>query len=106
MLMHRDDYVGGPYPSLLDRFSEVIIKGFFLPWIGALLVIMMYFPIVSGQGILWFEWTIIINCLVLGMIFVYELGTKLRPNYRMLFIVLNCALIIHMAVVSLAVLIQ
>lgn len=106
MLMHRDDYVGGPYPSLLDRFSEVIIKGFFLPWIGALLVIMMYFPIVSGQGILWFEWTIIINCLVLGMIFVYELGTKLQPNYRMLFIVLNCALIIHMAVVSLAVLIQ
>ena len=58
MLMHREDYIGGPYPSLLDRFSDVVVKGFFLPWIGSLLVVMMFFPIVSGHGVIWVRWLI------------------------------------------------
>ncbi len=105
MLMHRQDYINGPYPSLLDRFPDVVIKGFFLPWIGSLLLVMMSFPVVSGQGVVWVRWLIGLNCLLLGGMFALQLGGKQRPDYKMLFMALNLALILHMGGVSLAVLI-
>lgn len=106
MLMHRKDYIDGPYRSLLERFSDVVIKGFFLPWIGSLLIVMLYFPVVAGQGVLWLRWLIVINCLVLGGLFVFQLARKTRPDYKLLFIALNSALVFHMGGVSLAVLLQ
>lgn len=106
MLKHRNDYIGGPYPSLLDRFPDTIVKGFFLPWLGSLLVVMMLFPLVAGQGLVWVRWGIILNCLLLGGLFVFQLGGKSRPDYTVLFMALNLALIFHMAIVTLALLMQ
>ena len=102
MLMHREDYIGGPYPSLLDIFPDGVVKGFFLPWVGSLLIAMLLFSLLPGEGYAGTRWLVILNCLLLGGMFLFQLVRRKRPAYKVLFIALNLSLMVHMGVISLA----
>lgn len=104
MMMYPEDYTQGPNPSLLDKFPQKAVKFFFIPWIGSLLVTMLLFMFQPNPGVISFSWLIVFNCTVLGGLFVFQLGIQKQPAYRLLFIALNMALVVHMGVVSLAIL--
>lgn len=100
MLMHRQDYRRGVFPSLLDRFPDGVVKGFFVPWVGSLLTIMLLFAILPDQGLAGARWWIVINCLVLGTLFLFQFSSRQQPAYRLLFVTLNISLVVHMGAVS------
>ena len=82
------------------------VKGFFIPWIGSLLTAMILFVLIPELEMAVAKLLIILNCSLLGGLFILQLGTKTRPEYRLLFLALNFALIVHMSIVSLAVLLR
>ena len=104
MLMHKQDYQNGLFPSLLDRFPDGVIRGFFIPWVGSLLAVMLLYSFLPGHGFIVGRWWLMANCLLLAMFFLFQLGKKRKPAYRFLFVALNVSLLLHMGVVSAAML--
>jgi protoheme IX farnesyltransferase len=99
LLNFKEDYEKSNLPSLLKQFSEDSLKRFFVTWIGALVLVMLMFlslPFPLGS---FFSITIILNALVLLVVFSYGLAFQKVCNYRILFIVLNFALFLHMVVI-------
>lgn len=100
LLTHKDDYGGSSLPTLLKQFSEKRLKCFFVTWIGALGVIMAMYAILPPASALPFRFAIIANPIFLSAAFVHGLVVRKNCNYRLLFILLNCSLFLHMLFVS------
>ena len=98
LLNFKEDYEKSNLPSLLKQFSEDSLKRFFVTWIGALVLVMLMFltlPFPLGS---FFSITIILNAFILLVVFSYGLAFQKACNYRILFIVLNFSLFLHMVV--------
>jgi len=98
LLNYKEEYEKSNLPSLLKQFSEDSLKRFFVTWIGALVLVMLMFlslPFPLGS---FFSITIILNAFFLLVVFSYGLAFQKTCNYRILFIVLNFALFLHMVV--------
>lgn len=99
VLNHKSDYHGGFSPTLLQELSEHALQRIFLPWITALVVIMITFsamPLQLSNGV---RLVIIANGLALIAFFYYQMFFAVKPNYRMLFRYLNMAIFLVMAII-------
>ena len=100
LLNFKEDYEKSNLPNLLKQFREMTLKRFFVTWIGALVLVMLMFlslPFPLGS---FFCMTIIVNGCLLLMVFSYGLALQKTSNYRVLFIMLNLALFLHMVVLA------
>ena len=103
VLLHfKDEYVGSRLPHFLLLFREESLKRLFIPWLGALVVVMfMFLGLPFPLSLLWRAVIIANGCLLLGA-FIYGLTLRNRANYRILFIILNMALLVHMVILALS----
>lgn len=100
LLTYQEDYQKSSLPNLLLQFREDSLKRFLVTWIGALVSVMLMFltlPYSFGWS---FRIAIIANGCLLLVAFIYGLIIQKASNYRILFIVLNLALFLHMLVLS------
>lgn len=100
LLAHRDDYAGGELPNLLDQLSETRMKRLLIIWTGALSVVMVMFaalPLPLWSGV---RYGVVANGLVLPAIFGRGLTGHRTASYRLLFVVLNSALMLHMVLLG------
>jgi len=105
VLQYPDDYRKGLVPNFLASFNEYRLKKLILPWIGALVLVMLLFISVQPRQDLALVVLLGTNCSVLLTVFVSELLVQRKSNYRRLFILLNLSLFIHMVCNSVFVLI-
>jgi protoheme IX farnesyltransferase len=96
LLQYPEDYRSGLVPNFLARFDENRLKRLILPWIGALVLVMLLFLSLPQQENLAFAVLITLNCSVLLSFFVSELLVRRNSNYRRLFFLLNMSLLVHM----------
>jgi len=100
LLAFKEDYQNSVLPNPLQQFSEQSLKRFFITWIGALVLIMLMFLTLPFSIGLPFTIPLIINILLLPLTFIYGLVIAKPSNYRFLFILLNCSLFLHMAILT------
>jgi heme o synthase len=100
LLTYPQDYVNGTLPNLLNQFREKSLKRLFIPWIGALAACMLMFAILPCAMAEAARYGVVVNALCLpGFFFLwFRLGGK--PEYRKLFTLLNCTLLVHMTVLA------
>lgn len=98
LLQYPEDYRSGLVPNFLSSFDEGRLKKLILPWIGALVLVMLQFISIQPQQDLLLTVLLGVNCSVLLSIFINELLVKPQSNYRRLFFLLNLSLLIHMIV--------
>jgi heme o synthase len=96
LLRHREDYRLLGLPSIVDQFGEARVKALFFTWIAALTTIMLMFLFLLYGSAWSIRLGVVINAVGLLLIFGWQLRPGGRGNYRLLFIVLNLALISHM----------
>jgi heme O synthase-like polyprenyltransferase len=100
LLNFKEDYEKSNLPNLLKLFQEDSLKRFFVTWVGALVLVMLMFlslPFSLGS---FFRIAIMVNGCLLLIVFWYGLAIQKTSNYRILFIVLNVALFVHMVVLA------
>jgi protoheme IX farnesyltransferase len=100
LLIYREDYAAASLPNLLKQVQESSLRRFFIPWIGALASMMLMFAILPYPIPLAARGALIINALLLPTIFFYWLRLPKTSNYRLLFMVLNGALLLHMVILG------
>ena len=100
LLRYRDEYVVGRLPNLLQQFRENTLKRLFITWIGALVFIMLMFATLPYPLAHVVRYGVILNALGLAGIFFAWLRLRKSDDYRLLFVVLNCALFIHMVILA------
>ncbi len=99
LLHYRKDYKSGIHPSLLSFFQEDTIRLFFITWIGGLVTTMILFTVLPFIGGLLFKILIMLNAVSLLVYFSLSFRGKQRNNYKLLFVVLNRALFLHMTII-------
>jgi protoheme IX farnesyltransferase len=98
LLTFKEDYKKSNLPNFLKQFREQSLKRFFVTWIGSLVLVMLMFLILPVH-LGWISRVIIIiNACLLVVAFLYGLAIRKTSDYRILFIFLNFALFLHMAV--------
>lgn len=100
MLAHKEDYVHGTVPNLLDVFGEAGLKRFFITWIGALAVVMTLFLSLPYLFVFWVRLIVVVNAVLLLVLFCLQLFSKRESAYGSLFIYLNASLCIHMVSIA------
>ena len=100
LLRYRDEYAAGKLPNLLQQFRENTLKRLFLTWIGALAFIMLMFAALPYPLATAARYGLVINALCLVGIFFAWLRLRTSDDYHLLFVVLNCALFMHMVIVA------
>lgn len=100
LLNYPEDYLAGRLPNLLNQLREMSLKRLFVPWVGALASSMLMFAILPYSLPDTARYGIMVNSLGLPGFFFSWIWLKKKTEYRVLFIALNCALFIHMAVVA------
>ena len=101
LLTFKEDYERSHLPNLLKQFRENSLKRLLVTWICALILVMLMFltlPVVLAWYI---RLLIILNGSLLLIVFVYITAIRKSSNFRFLFIMLNCALFLHMFILSL-----
>jgi protoheme IX farnesyltransferase len=101
LLSFQADYTKSKMPSLLNQFQENSLKRFFVTWIGALVTVMLMFMVLPSYLAWPFSLVLSVNSCLLLSAFVYGLAVRKKSNYRVLFVSLNLALFMHMAIVAL-----
>ncbi len=100
LLNFKDQYAGSNLPHFLQLFREESLKRFFIPWLGALVLVMfMFLGLSFPLGGIWRAMIFTNGCLLLGAFF-YGLALRKTTHYRTLFIILNAALFVHMVVLA------
>jgi protoheme IX farnesyltransferase len=100
LLIYQEDYAAASLPNLLKEVQEDSLRRFFIPWIGALASMMLMFAALpyplppAARGAL------ILNALLLPAVFFRRLRLGKTSNYRLLFVVLNGALVLHMVLLG------
>jgi protoheme IX farnesyltransferase len=100
LLGYSGDYVAGDMPNLLNLLCENRLKRFFITWIGALAIVMSLFVTLPYPLAGVARPAIIVNGLVLVGLFTIGLQLWEKPQYRVLFRVLNGSLLLHMLIVG------
>lgn len=100
LLSFKADYTKSKMPSLLNQFQENSLKRFFVTWIGALVTVMLMFMVLPSYLAWPFSLVLSANSCLLLAAFVYGLALRKKSNYRVLFLSLNLALLMHMAIVA------
>ncbi len=100
LLNYQDDYAAGRLPNLLNQFRENTLKRLFITWIGALAFIMLMFAILPYPLANAARYGVVINALSLAGIFFLWLKLRKSDDYRLLFVALNCALLVHMVILA------
>ncbi len=98
LLTFKQDYQRSSFPNFLRQFEEHSLRRFFVTWIGALIFVMLMFLTLPFPVGLAFRLAVIVNSFLLLFVFVYNLAILQACNYRILFIVLNCSLFLHMLI--------
>ena len=98
LLTFKRDYEKSNIPNFLRQFEEHRLRRYFVTWIGALVFVMLMFLTLPYPIGLAFRVIVIVNGFILLVVFAYCLGIRKACNYRILFIVLNCSLFLHMLV--------
>jgi heme o synthase len=98
LLTYPEDYVPGRLPNLLNQLRERSLKRLFIPWIGALAACMLMFAILPCAMADAARYAVVVNALCLPGFFFLWLRREKNSQYCVLFIALNCALLIHMSV--------
>lgn len=89
MLRYREDYLYCESPTLLKSLSERAVQRLLLFWLAALVVAMIQFAVAPFDLGSWGRGLVTCTSLSLLAVFAVQLGLRPRPNYRLLFIVLN-----------------
>lgn len=100
VLHYRDDYQKAVIPSLFSYFKETSIRRFFITWIGALVFVMALFSTLPSMNDITVRILIIMNSFALLIWFLLSFGMVRTVNYKRLFSVLNGALFLHMAIIT------
>jgi heme o synthase len=100
LLNFQEDYSAGRLPNLLNMFREITLKRLFFTWIGALAFIMLMFATLEYPLANAVRYGIVINAFCLPGIFFSWLKLCKSDDYRVLFVALNCALFVHMAILA------
>ena len=100
LLHYRDDYKKGVIPSLFSYFKETSIRRLFITWIGSLVSVMALFSTLPSMNGMIVRILIIMNSLALLIWFFLSFGMMRTANYKRLFFVLNGALFLHMAIIT------
>lgn len=100
LLNFKEDYGKSNLPNLLKLFQEDSLKRFFVTWVGALVLVMLLFLSLPSPLGSFVRIAIVVNGCCLLIIFAYGLAIQKTSNYRILFIVLNVALFLHMMFLS------
>ncbi len=100
LLSYQEEYVAGSLPNLLHQFRENTLKRLFITWIGALAFIMLMFATLPYPLANAVRYGVVMNALCLAGIFFAWLRLRKSNDYRLLFVVLNCALFIHMVILA------
>lgn len=100
LLSYQEDYAAGDLPNLLCRFQENTLKRLFITWIGALAFIMLMFAALTQPIANVARYGVVINGLCLPGMFFLWLRLRKGNDYRLLFIALNCALMMHMVILA------
>lgn len=99
MLNFQSDYDGRTLPSLLQQFDENRLNRFMVTWIGAMAVIMLLFT--TQMYSLMFRVAVAANAALMIVVIGYGLTSSNLRNYRLVFILFNFFLFIHMVAVVL-----
>jgi protoheme IX farnesyltransferase len=99
MLTYPQDYLRTEQPNFLRRISEPRLKKLFVTWIGALVVVMLLYLLLPLYLNNIYRFCLVLNCVALLVIFIRDLAVVKTVNYRRLFLVLNLALFLHMAII-------
>jgi protoheme IX farnesyltransferase len=99
ILSNRQDYADSRLPNLLNQFDERIMRRLLITWIGALSSVMLLFGALPYPLSIGIRCGVVANGLILPAVFFYWLARN-PPNYRFLFMALNCALLLHMVLLS------
>jgi protoheme IX farnesyltransferase len=103
LMNHKQDYLSGPVPNLLQRLGEPVLQRILLPWIAALAMIMLAFTVMpSSLGDIASS-LIVMNALSLIGVFAFQLLYRKEPSYGFLFRYLNISLLFMMIVVCSAI---
>jgi protoheme IX farnesyltransferase len=100
LLIYREDYAAASLPNLLKEVQEDSLRRFFIPWIGALASMMLMFATLPYPLPLAARGALIVNALLLPTVFFCRLRSSKTSNYRLLFMVLNGALLLHMVILG------
>jgi protoheme IX farnesyltransferase len=100
LLNYQDDYMTGRLPNLLHQFRENTLKRLFITWIGALAFIMLMFATLPYPLANVVRYGVVMNALCLSGIFFAWLRMRKGDDYRLLFVALNCALLVHMVILT------
>lgn len=100
LLRYQEEYVAGKLPNLLHQLQENTLKRLFITWIGALACIMLMFAALPYPLATVARYGVVINALCLPGIFFAWLKLRTHDDYSLLFVVLNCALFIHMVILA------
>ena len=100
LLRYRDEYAASKLPNLLHQFQENTLKRLFITWIGALAFIMLMFAVLPYPLATVARYGVVFNALCLPGIFFAWLTLRTHDDYSLLFVVLNCALFIHMVILA------
>jgi len=100
LLRYRDDYQKGVFPSLFSYFQDSSIRRLFITWIGALASVMALFATLPSIDGVMVRILIIVNSFTLLVWFLLSFTMVRTVNYKLLFFVLNGALFLHMAIIT------
>ncbi len=100
LLNFKAEYAASSLPHFLQLFDEDTLKRLFITWLGGLVLIMMLFlSLPFPLSFFWRAMIVVNGCLLLGA-FIYGLVLSKRTIYRILFIILNVALFVHMVILT------
>lgn len=105
LLTHIQDYQKNSLPSFLNQFFPAQLSLLFITWIGALSCIMILFIPLSYSTNYWGIGSVILNAACLWLFFIYELIFH-KKRYKLLFVLLNAALFLHMSLLIVVVLLK
>ena len=98
LLNHKQDYLAGPVPNLLQSLGEPVLQRISLLWIAALAMVMLAFTIMPSTLSDIARFFIVVNALSLIGVFGFQLLYRKEPVYAFLFRYLNVSLLFMMLI--------
>jgi protoheme IX farnesyltransferase len=102
VLKHHADYRQGAIPSMLSVFSRGQVTRILFAWVVALAVALLALPLAARADASWLAAAVATDAVLLVVIFAGQIFARpAGPSYRLLFALLNLAVLAAVALVAL-----
>ncbi|MGW8193275.1 MAG: UbiA family prenyltransferase [Desulforhopalus sp.] len=98
VLDFQDDYVASSLPNPVKQFGEAGLNRLFVTWVGSMAMVMLLFVTFPLGGE--FRVAVCANTGVMVLFIAYGLAFCRPRNYRLVFLLLNLFLLLHMVIVA------